>query len=65
MRRPGRVVVRRVDDSRELVRLPGPDRCVFYLADAHFSPDDELLVASYYRPDGDDALLQIWQLERR
>ena len=49
-RESGEVVVRRLDDDRELVRLPGPDRQRFLVRLSPFSPDGELLVA--LRPDG-------------
>jgi hypothetical protein len=39
------VVVRRLDDDRELVRLPGPEQRDFWFAWLGFSPDGELLVA--------------------
>ena len=62
--RSGVVIVRRLDDDRELVRLPGPDRRDFWYADAVFSPDGELLVAEYSFTAGDH-LLQVWDLGRR
>src|SRR5262249_4560176 len=43
--RSGEVVVRRMDDDCELVRLPGPDPLGFSKAGTVFSPDGELLVA--------------------
>ena len=50
----GAVVVRRLDDDRELVRLPGPEQRDFWFAWLGFSPDGELLVAgsadSNFRP---------------
>jgi eukaryotic-like serine/threonine-protein kinase len=59
--RSGMVVVRRLDDDRELVRLPGPDQRGFGYSWSDFSPDGELLVAG---PAGNN-LLQIWHLGRR
>ena len=64
MERSGEVVVRRLDDDRELVRLPGPDRRDFWYAWPAFSPDGELLVAGYSQGGGGN-LLRIWHLGRR
>ncbi len=62
--RSGEVVVRRLDDDRELVHLPGPERRDFSWGKATFSPDGELLVAdSHTAQEGD--LLRIWHLGRR
>ena len=60
----GVVVVRRLDDDRELVRLPGPDRRDFWCAWPAFSPDGELLVAGYAQAVG-ARLLRVWHLGRR
>jgi serine/threonine protein kinase/WD40 repeat protein/tetratricopeptide (TPR) repeat protein len=60
----GAVIVRRLDDDRELVRLPGPDRLRFLEAGVAFSPEGELLVGGY-RTAGEGTLLRIWHLERR
>ena len=43
--RSGTVVVHRLDDHRELVRLPAPEQRGFWHAETMFSPDGELLVA--------------------
>ena len=43
----GAVIVRRLDDDRELVRLPGPEQRDFRWVWPGFSPDGELLVAAY------------------
>ncbi len=59
----GAVVVRRLDDDRELVRLPGPDQRTIAYAWSDFSPDGELLMAAY-RVGGLD-LLRVWHLGRR
>jgi eukaryotic-like serine/threonine-protein kinase len=59
--RSGAVVVRRLDDDRELIRLPGPDRRELRHANLIFSPNGELLAANYL--GGKDAnLLCIWHL---
>ncbi len=62
--RSSAVVVRRLDDDRELVRLPGPDQRSFGYAWPAFSRDGELLVAVYSLGGGGN-LLQIWHLGRR
>ncbi len=61
--RSGEVVVRRLDDDRELVRLPGPVRRDFSFARPGFNPDGELLIAYYWIAEGD--LVRIWHLGRR
>ncbi|MGO9464152.1 MAG: protein kinase domain-containing protein [Isosphaeraceae bacterium] len=65
--RSGEIVVRRLDDDRVLARLPGPDRSDFWHAIPEFSPDGELLMASYLLNGGGGVgdLLQIWNLRRR
>jgi len=60
----GMVVVRRLDDDRELARLPGPDRRDFGYSYAAFSPDGEVLIAGYSLGRGGN-LLQIWHLGLR
>jgi serine/threonine protein kinase/WD40 repeat protein/tetratricopeptide (TPR) repeat protein len=62
--RSGEVVVRRLDDGRELVRLPGPKRQGFSSYWSRFSPDGQMLVAGYRRPGGDGDLIQVWHLGR-
>ncbi len=64
MEKSGTVVVRRLDDDRELVRLPAPDRRDYWHGWPGFSPDGELLVAYYLVGDG-NCLLRIWHLGRR
>jgi serine/threonine protein kinase/WD40 repeat protein/tetratricopeptide (TPR) repeat protein len=59
----GEIVVRRLDDDRVLVRLPGPDRHDFWHAWSAFSPDGELLVAVYLGAGGE--LLRVWHTGRR
>jgi len=61
--RSGTVVVRRLDDDRVLVRLPGPDRRDFWHVDTGFSPDGELLVARYNRGTA-GVLVRVWHLGR-
>ena len=61
----GIVTVRRLDDDRELVRLPAPDQPRFSRAATMFSPNGELLVASYYELKGGNSLLQVWHLGRQ
>ncbi len=63
--RSGMVVVHRLDDHRELVRLPGPERRGFWHAETLFSPDGELLVAVYVGEGGASDLLRVWHLGRR
>ena len=61
----GEIVVRRLDDGRELARLPAPVRRDFWYATPSFSPDGELLVAGYDLTGSEGILKQIWRLERR
>jgi WD40 repeat protein/tetratricopeptide (TPR) repeat protein len=63
--RSGTVVVYRLDDHRELVRLPAPEQSGFWHAETRFSPDGELLVAHYVGQAGLADLLRVWHLERR
>jgi serine/threonine protein kinase len=65
MERSGTVVVHRLDDDRELVRLPGPDRLDFWHGGPTFSPDGDLLVARYGLTGGEGDLLRVWHLGRR
>jgi WD40 repeat protein/tetratricopeptide (TPR) repeat protein len=62
--RSGAVVVRWLDDDRELVRLPGPDQRDFWHAWPAFSPDGELLVAGYDLTGSEGVLLRVWHLGR-
>ncbi len=64
MEKSGAVVVRRLDDDRELVRLPGPEQRDFWHAWPGFSPDGELLVAVYLQGGGGQRL-RVWHLGRR
>jgi serine/threonine protein kinase/WD40 repeat protein len=63
--RSGAVVVRRLDDNRELIRLPGPDRRDFWIGDSIFSPDGKLLIAIYPLSGSEGDLIRVWQLDRR
>ena len=62
--RSGTVVVHRLDDHRELVRLPGPDQRGYWYIATSFSPDGELLIAVYVGVGGGD-LMRVWHLGRR
>ena len=57
----GEVVVRRLDDDRELARLPGPGRRDLGYVSSFLSPNGELVVAHY----AGDNLLWIWHVGRR
>ena len=61
--RSGETVVRRMDDDRELVRLPRPD-VSFWHSGPHFSPDGEYLLVDYM-VSGENGLTDVWHLERR
>jgi len=65
--RSGPVVVRRLDDNRKLVHLPGPDQRDFWYACTAFSPDGELLVADYLIQiqRGGGERLRVWHLGRQ
>ena len=63
--RSGTVVVYRLDDHRELVRLPAPEQRRFWHVETLFSPDGELLVAVYVGSGGGGNLLQVWHLGRQ
>ena len=63
--RSGVVFVHRLDDHRELVRLPAPKQKGFWYAMPLFSPDGELLVADYIGAGAGGNCLQVWHLERR
>ncbi len=62
--RSGAVVVYRLDDHRELVRLRGPAQGGYWHAESRFSPDGELLVAVYVGASDRRNLLQVWHLAR-
>jgi WD40 repeat protein len=61
----GAVIVRRLGDDRELVRLPGPEPRDFWWSGPGFSPDGELLVAAYNLTGSEGIRLRIWHLGRR
>jgi serine/threonine protein kinase/WD40 repeat protein/tetratricopeptide (TPR) repeat protein len=63
----GHFVVRRLDDSRELLRLSVPNQSDFSTSlAAGFSPDGGLLVANFRRPFAAMGILtRIWHLGRR
>ncbi len=61
----GEIAIRALDDDRELVRLPGPARSDFWYAHSRFSPNGELLAASYARRGESGDLCRIWRLDRR
>ncbi len=63
--RSGTVVVHRLDDHRELVRLPAPEQRKFWHVATTFSPDGELLVADYVGSGGSGDLFQVWHVARR
>jgi eukaryotic-like serine/threonine-protein kinase len=69
MVRSGEMIVRGLDDDRELARFPGPDRrdFAFSYAEPLFSPDGELLAACYSRETSGNIFfrLRIWHLGRR
>ena len=60
----GAVVVRRLADNRELLRLPGPDQASIAWAQPRFSPDGGSVVVKY-EPGGGVYLLRLWHLGRR
>ena len=60
----GETVVRRLDDDRELARLPGPERSGFWYAWSTSSPDGELLAAAYTIRTG-ETLVRVWHLGRQ
>ncbi len=64
MEKSGAAVVRRLDDDRELLRLPGPEQRSFEYAWGRFSPDGELFLAAYGQGRAGD-LLRVWHLGRR
>ena len=59
----GQTVVRRMDDDRELLRLPRPD-VSFWYAHLGFSPNGEHLLVRYDVNAG-DGLMDVWHLGRR
>ncbi len=61
-RRGGQTVVRRMDDDRELTRLPRPE-VTFWNPWTEFSPDGQYLAVGY-RMTGKDEL-DVWQLGRK
>jgi eukaryotic-like serine/threonine-protein kinase len=61
----GEIVVRRLEDDRQIVRLPGPDRRDFWHAIPEFSPDGELMMTHYLLTWAGGDLLRVWHLGRR
>ncbi len=60
----GEIVVRGLDDDRELVRLPAPVENINSYPSCVFSPDGELLVAGYSTAAG-VGWWRVWHLGRR
>jgi WD40 repeat protein/tetratricopeptide (TPR) repeat protein len=56
-------VVRRLDDNRELFRVPRPE-VGFWYAFPRFSPDGQYLLIQYYIDD-ENMALDVWHLQRR
>ena len=63
--RSGEIVVHRLDDDRDLARLPRQEGSGFWHAYSAFSPDGELLVAGYIQNSANAHLLRVWHLGRR
>jgi serine/threonine protein kinase/WD40 repeat protein/tetratricopeptide (TPR) repeat protein len=61
----GMVVVRSLDDGRELLRLPAPQERDFWYAEAKFSPDGELLVAEFQMAAVKGCRAKLWRLGRQ
>jgi serine/threonine protein kinase/WD40 repeat protein/Flp pilus assembly protein TadD len=61
----GDLVVRRMDDDRELLRLPPPPAIPFWFAAPGFSPDGRYLIAEYRGAGGRESLLRVWRLENK
>jgi serine/threonine protein kinase/WD40 repeat protein/tetratricopeptide (TPR) repeat protein len=60
----GQAVVRRLDDDRELVRLPHPGLS-FWVAYLEFSPDGQHLSVHYAVSADEAGVTDVWHLERR
>jgi serine/threonine protein kinase/WD40 repeat protein/tetratricopeptide (TPR) repeat protein len=58
------LVVRRMEDDRELFRLP-PPAVPFWHAHPVFSPDGRYLAATYFTSGEVEALLRVWRLGNR
>ena len=59
----GQTVVRRMDDDRELLRVPRPDFC-FWFAFPGFGPDGQYLLV-HYANNGVSDLTDLWHIQRR
>ncbi len=58
------IVVRRMDDDRELLRLPSP-KVDFWHSEMDFSPDGQYLLAWYCVRNEPNQLLHVWHLGRK
>jgi eukaryotic-like serine/threonine-protein kinase len=60
------IIVRRLEDDRELLRVPRPDFS-FWHATVDFTPDGQELLICYFPPGGgrDEAILHVWNLQNR
>jgi serine/threonine protein kinase/WD40 repeat protein len=64
------IVVRRMDDDRELLRLPSP-KVNFWHSQMDFSPDGQYLLTWYclqddaHHPDEPNQRLRVWHLDRK
>ena len=59
----GQILVRRLDDDRELLRLPHPG-VKFWHSAIDFSPDGQYLLACYWLVGVPNRLLHVWHLGR-
>src|SRR5439155_10972374 len=59
----GQILVRRLDDDRELLRLPYPG-VKFWHSAIDFSPDGQYLLACYWLVGEPNRLLHVWHLGR-
>jgi serine/threonine protein kinase/WD40 repeat protein/tetratricopeptide (TPR) repeat protein len=55
------LVLRRIDDDRDLFRSPPPE-VPFWYVDMSFSADGRYLAAAYRHHDGAQSLLRVWRL---
>jgi serine/threonine protein kinase/WD40 repeat protein/Tfp pilus assembly protein PilF len=62
----GEAVVRRLDDNREVLRVPRPGFS-FWHAATDFTPDGQYLLVTYFPRNvaSGNAVLQVWHVERR
>jgi serine/threonine protein kinase/WD40 repeat protein/tetratricopeptide (TPR) repeat protein len=60
----GEIVVRWLDDDRELLRLPHPG-VKFWHSGVDFSPDGQYLLACYWLVGEPNQLLHVWHLGRK